>query len=191
MNSPSKSSPQNPLPTWLLKRVLLSLLPVIAEIVRLSLLHGQPIIYKFALLTPIIKMPNIDKNNLGNYRPVSNLSFLSNLSFRLQQHHLDNNLHNAHQSAYKALHSCETALLYVHSHIISSMDQRKLSLMAMIDLSAAFDTMSHHRLLKKLESYGIVGLALHWFEQYLTERMQAVQVKQSQSDVIPLTTGVP
>jgi hypothetical protein len=196
MNSPSKSSPQDPLPTWLLRKLLASLLPAIHSIVRLSLLHGLPSLYKFALITPIIKKDNLDKDTLGNYRPVSNLPFLSKVTervvaLRLQNHLNANKSNDLHQSAYRPHHSCETALLYIHSLISSSIDQGKVSLMVMIDLSAAFDTVSHNRLLKKLEVCGVVDEALNWVGHYLSGRSQAVQIKNSRSNSVPLTTGVP
>jgi hypothetical protein len=79
------------------------------------------------------------------------------------------------QSAYRTGHSTETALLKVHNDIMCSMDQQRVSLLVLLDLSAAFDTVDHQVLLRRLEvSFGITGTALKWFKSYLTNRSQRV-----------------
>jgi hypothetical protein len=79
------------------------------------------------------------------------------------------------QSAYRTGHSTDTALLKVHNDIMCSMDQQRVSLLVLLDLSAAFDTVDHQVLLRRLEvSFGITGTALKWFKSYLTNRSQRV-----------------
>ena len=60
-----------------------------------------------------------------------------------------------------------------------------------IDLSKAFDTVSHSCLLNKLPSYGINNKELHWFTDYLFSRTQSVQFKGALSDANPIFSGVP
>ena len=60
-----------------------------------------------------------------------------------------------------------------------------------LDLSKAFDTANHKMLLKKREHYGIGGLCLKWFENYLKERKQIVKYKNHRSSEMTITTGVP
>jgi hypothetical protein len=93
------------------------MLPVLTEIINLSLEQGLvPSVLKRALVKPLLKESGLDPENLKNFRPVSNLSYLSKLiervaAKRLLEHMNDHNLHETFQSAYKQFHSTETALL--------------------------------------------------------------------------------
>ena len=72
-------------------------------------------------------------------------------------------------SAYRSRHSTETALLKVQNDILLNMDRQKVSLLVFLDLSAAFATVDHQVLLKRLESsFGITGTALNRVRSYLT-----------------------
>ena len=69
------------------------------------------------------------------------------------------------QSAYQMYHSTETALLKVQSDIMSALDNGSIAVLLMLDLTAAFDTIDHCTLLKRLEeTFGITGKALLWFK---------------------------
>ena len=82
------------------------------------------------------------------------------------------------QSAYRPFHSTETALLKVQSDILLNMDDHKVTLLVMLDLSAAFDTTDHSILLEALGSgFGVGGTALKWFTAYLSQITQQVQIK--------------
>ena len=86
--------------------------------------------------------------------------------------HLDvNSLHPTFQSAYRSKHSTETALLRVHSDILSALDRGSSCIIVLLDLSAAFDTIDHRILLGRLDaSFGVQDLAQKWMVSYL-ERM--------------------
>ena len=85
------------------------------------------------------------------------------------------NLPPQHQSAYRANHSTETAVLRVFSDLVAASDAGNISLMALLDLSAAFDTVDHDILLRRLESdFGLSGSAHLWLQSYLQGRRQAV-----------------
>ena len=76
--------------------------------------------------------------------------------------------------------------------LLTKSDQKLVSVLALLDLSAAFDTLDHAILLRRLEStFGISGLALSWFESYLSDRTQSVVVGSLMSIPIPLVFGVP
>jgi hypothetical protein len=107
--------------------------------------------------------------------------------------HLDNNdLLDVFQSAYPSNHSTETALIKVQSDIITALDNRKVAALILLDLSAAFDTIDHRVLIRRLEnSFGITGQALDWFDSYLTNRTVSVLVNEESSSPHPLHIGVP
>ena len=89
-----------------------------------------------------------------------------------------NNLHEPLQSAYKKLHSCETALTRVNNDILREIDKRFGVAMVLLDLSAAFDTVDHNILINRLNSkFFICGKALQWFKSYLSGRSQFVSIK--------------
>jgi hypothetical protein len=152
---------------------------------------------KKALVTPLLKKPSLDKADLKNYRPVSNLSFTSKLvekavAAQLSQHLTTNNLQEVMQSAYRPCHSVETALLRIHDDILRAMDSKQGVFLILLDLSAAFDTIDHDILLSRLEHMvGIRGTALAWFASYLEGRFQAVHINGATSQESKLKYGVP
>ena len=142
-----------------------------------------PYILKEAYITLIIKKPQLEKTDITNYRPISNLSVISKLLERAVSAQLAvyldcNKRMPPNQSAYRKCHSTETALTAVFSNIIEKLDKGNLVLLAMLDLSAAFDCVDHEILLNRLKrSYGIQSLAHSWIKSYLTDRTQRVHHK--------------
>ena len=173
-------------------------MPCITSIVNESLASGSfPSIFKTALVKPLLKKASLDRDELKNYRPVSNLSFLSKLTEKIVLSQLtkylnENKLFSPNQSAYRPHHSTETALLKITSDLLTAMDQGQVSILTLLDLSAAFDTIDHDILLRRLEHvFGIGGVALSWFRSYLSKREQIVVVDGIQSDKSCLQYGVP
>ena len=197
-SSASKSCNLDPMPTWLLKQHLPSVLPHLTFAINKSLSHGVvPGVFKQALITPVLKKPSLDPGDPVSYRPVSNLTFFSKIleklvAMQLTRHHDENDLHHPFQSAYRAKHSVETALIHVHNDIAMSLDKRKGVVLVMLDLSAAFDTVDHSILLSRMRtSSGVNGLALQWMKSYLDGRQQSVRVKKEVSGAVALSCGVP
>ncbi|XP_072177812.1 uncharacterized protein [Diadema setosum] len=177
LRAPSKSCDLDPLPTWLLKEYVDVFVPVISQIVNTSMNSGVfPDKLKEAIVFPRLKKPSLDQKVMENYRPVSNIAFMSKVtehvvSSRLTSYLRDCHLHEDFQSAYKAFHSTETALLRVKQDILQEIDHKKAVILVLLDLSAAFDTLDHSILLARLQSdYGIRDTALQWFTSYLTGR---------------------
>lgn len=196
--SNNKSCGLDPCPTNLLKDSLDAHLPAVLHLFNASLNHGVfPEAFKRADVTPILKKPGLDEQLLSNYRPVSNLQFLSKLLERvvvdrLLSHIEQLNLHEKFQSAYQSHHSTETALLRVQDDISGALDRNRGVMLAMIDLSAAFDTVDHSKFITLLEDkYAVKGGALDWFRSYLSGRQFSVKVDSFRSDQYPLNCGVP
>ena len=195
--SPSKCCSLDPIPTWLLKDCLPVLSPTITDIINDSLSAGTvPSAMKDASITPILKKNKLDQNELKNYRPISNLSFLSKTQERIVAKQLNdymsaNNIHEPFQSAYREHHSVETALIRVQNDILMSIDKGNAVLLVLLDLSAAFDTVNHETLIRRLQNIGIGGSVLNWFRSYLTDRFQKVTIAGNSSSKRPLNHGVP
>ena len=128
-----------------------------------------------------------------NYRPVSNLSFLSKviekvISIRI----LDNNIVDSFQSAYRAGHSCETTLLCVYNDIVTTVGKGNGSFLVLLDLSAAFDTIDHDKLFYIVEKYVGTGGSAQWLiRSYFSDHTQRVQIDGIMSDFVNLLCGVP
>jgi len=152
-----------------------------------------PPAFKCAQIRPLHKKPTLDRDILKNYRPVSNLPFISNvLDIRIERHLVRNGLHEDLQSTYRRFHSTETALLKVQSDILESLDNGFVTVLVMLDLSAAFDTLDHGTFLSRFENvFGISGAALKWITSYLTDRFQVVVIDIEHSKPVLLKYGVP
>ena len=97
-----------------------------------------------------------------------------------------------HQSAYLMNYSTKTAMLKVVSDVFDSADTGQLTILALLDLSAAFDTVDHGFLLQRLHySYDIGGVALRWIQSLLTYRAQVVNFVSQQSSQSAPSCGVP
>ena len=186
------------MPSFLVKAAADLLAPPIAALINRSLELGLfPAEMKLAFISPLLKKLGLDPNVLGNYRPVSALSFISKLLERvvakqLIEHLETQSLYVPVQSAYRSFHSTETALLKVLNDILSSIDHGDSVILALLDQSAAFDLIDHGILLNRLSTqFGVTGVPLRWFESYLSGRLQSVCIKGVCSSPVPLQYGVP
>ena len=192
-----KSCILDPIPVTLLSACLDPLLPVITNMVNLSLRNGYfADAWKTAVVQPLLKKPGLDLL-FKNFQPISNLQFVSKLTERvvanqIQCHMIKNNLVPQLQSAYRSHHSTETALLKVKNDLLMNMNKGQVSLLVLLDLSAAFDTVDHRILLKTLQAkLGVCGSALSWFKSYLEGRSQRICIKETLSRPFDLKWGVP
>lgn len=198
MSSNASTCLLDPIPTHLFKDILPLISEAILKIINTSLENGYvPQSFKFAAIKPLLKKPNLDPDILANYRPISNLPFISKVLEKvvvkqLYRHLQDNSLFEKFQSGYRAHHSTETALLKVTNDLLLAADSGQVSILVLLDLSAAFDTIDHNILLRRLEcEIGIRGTALCWFKSYLSERYQFVNVNQQSSTRSKVCYGVP
>lgn len=95
------------------------------------------------------------------------------------------------QFGFRNGHSTDHALISLSERIKSTLDAKRIGCGIFIDLQKAFDTVNHNILLQKLSHYGIRGSALHWFESYLTERLQYLSINNHSSSLSKVTCGVP
>ena len=198
IQSATKSCCLDPVPTQLVKDCLDVLLPIITRIINKSFeTCTVPKSFKVAAVTPILKKANLIAEILKNFRPISNLPFLSKVlekaaSKQLLHHKDTKNLREKNQSAYRKYHSTETALVRIQHDLLQALDKKHCVFMIMLDLSAAFDTVNHRKLLDRLyTSYGIRGSVHEWISSYLTGRRQFVTIKGERSQEHIKTCDVP
>lgn len=193
----SKSCELDEIPTKYLKQSLEECIGIITEIINASMKQGLFVSsWKTAVVRPLLKKSGLDLVN-SNYRPVSNLSFLSKVLEKavlsqFNEHCALYHLFPDYQSAYRQNYSCETALLKIVDDILWNMEHQKITALACIDLSAAFDTVDHAILADVLQAkFGVTDRALDWFTTYLQPREFMVNVGESYSSRKQITFSVP
>ncbi len=186
------------LPTSFFKSVLNSLEVDLLEVVNTSLLSGTfPNSLKTPVVKPLLKKRNLDSTMLSNYRPISNLPFIGKIIEKIVFNQLNNYLNSNEyldnfQSGFRVHHSTETALIKIINDIHFNSDSGKISVLVLLDLSAAFDTVDHNILLERLENWvGLSGMALKWFRSYLEGRGYYVSIGEHKSKWTSMTCGVP
>jgi hypothetical protein len=198
MSSASKTCCLDPVPTHILKKCLHVLLPIITRIINLSFATARvPTCFKIAAVIPLLKKVFLDPEVFKNLRPVSTLPFISKTlervaGKRMVTHKDRQRLHEIMQSAYREGHSTETALVRIQNDILQAIDSKKCVFLVLLDMSAAFDTVDHGVLLKRLsDRLGIQGQALRWIASYLENRKQFVVVHGARSAEQELDCNVP
>lgn len=193
-----KCSSEDPLTVELMKSNLDYLIPIWVQLINISLEEGSLECLKSAVILPLIKELDafVDTDILKNYRPVSNLLFLEKLierivAIRLDKHMTENDLHIQCQYGYKRNHSTEALLVKVVNELLLACDDLIPTILMLLDLSAAFDTVDQKKMLAILKyEIGITGKALKWFESFLCGRSQRVKVGDSYSFIAELFFGV-
>jgi len=172
--------------------------PFISLLINKSLTAGCfPAAFKEASVRPLLKKVGLDAIDQKNFRPVSDLPFLSKLLERIVQARLQaflesNRLMPKTQSAYRKYHSTETAVTRVYNDLLLAADRGQVSALCLLDLTAAFDTVDHELLLLRLErQFGLRGTALMWFRSYLSGRTYRVVYAGSTSSVVYIVCPVP
>ena len=177
--------------------VIKSALPAIAvpltKLINLSLKTSTfPTCFKNTIVSPIPKTPGTIEPD--QHRPLALLSLLSKVVERIayiQLYSFLSPLINKNQHGFQHCRSTVTALLNITEKIYNNMENRDASLLIMMDLSKAFDSLQHNILLDKLKLSGLSDSALAWIESYLKDRKQIVRVNSIYSDEVTLECGVP
>ena len=150
---------------------------------------------KIAKVTPVYKAG--DSSDLGNYRPISVLPCFSKILERIMYKRLykylqENKILYCKQFGFQAGHSTDHAIIQLVDQIYENFEENNYTLGVFIDLSKAFDTVAHKIRLSKLETYGVKRNLLKWFENYLTNRKQYVQINNNKKTAFEnVICGVP
>ena len=169
--------------------------PILTIIFRVSIDTGVvPEDWRTADIAPIFKKGQ--KYVAANYRPVS----LTCIASKLIEHIVVSNIMghaNTHsilydyQHGFRANRSCETQLIQFVTDINNNLHKGLQTDLLVMDFSKAFDKVSHARLVKKLEYYGVRGKTNNWIENFLGNRKQSVVVEGEKSAYVPVLSGVP
>ena len=95
------------------------------------------------------------------------------------------------QYGFTTKHSTQQAIIQLVDKITTAIEQKEYTIGLFLDLSKAFDTVDHSILLSNLEHYGIRGIALEWFKNYLHDRQQIVKYNKTLSKSETVKCGVP
>ncbi len=134
-----------------------------------------------------------DPTEPANFRPISLLPTLSKILEKVVANQLilyleSENLLNKHQFAYRPRTSTEDALLNITEAAYKGIDNGDITLLVLLDLSKAFDSVNHNILTDKLDS---LNINTSWFKNYLSNRSQSVKLDKIRSQPLPITFGVP
>ncbi|KAJ4452058.1 hypothetical protein ANN_03574 [Periplaneta americana] len=161
-------------------------IPTIAHIFNSSLITSTfPKIWKQAFVLPLpkVKVPT-DPND---YRPISILPAISKALERIVHRQITNymnehKLFDKYQSGFRAGHNTSTALLKVTEDIREAIDSNKVTILTLLDLSKAFNSVNFDLLTHKLRNLYLSETAVNWFESYLRERQQCIALEPSLAD---------
>ena len=191
-------SPEDPIPIKILIEHIDVLIPFWIELVNLSLSTGSMDCLKSGVLAPLLKEAEdvVDTEVFKNFRPVTNLMFLSKLiercvATRLKEHMKNSRLESKHEWGYKTGHSTELLLVKIVDSLLTAFDKKLATVLLLLDLSAAFDTVDQTKLLHILHyEIGLSGTVYKWFESFITGRSQRVKINEEYSDVELLLYGL-
>lgn len=148
--------------------------------------------WKTATVTPIPKKPNTNKAN--EFRPINSMLCEEKMiemavKEQLLEYLENNNILTENQSAYRKLHSCETALNFLITECKEGLEKYFI-IVVFLDLKRAFETVDRERMIQKLKNYGVGGYELKWFESYMQKRKQIVQYKNEKSKEKEIPIGL-
>ena len=191
----NKKSNQSSCPDHILKRINHLVSPTLSKLINSSFQSGTfPNCLKHAIITPVFKSGN--KKEVSNYRPISVLSTYSKILEKCMLNRICSFLNRFNlitKNQYGFIKGCSTedAVSQLTEFLYKNLNSKFYSIAIFIDFRKAFDTIDHQILFKKLESYGIRGAALSWFQSYLDQRKHSVKIGEKISDSKVLEIGLP
>ena len=192
---PSTSVGPDGIPNIFLKNCSIALAVPLCHIYDTSFKNQQlPDVWKLANVVPVHKKGS--KAEPNNYRPISLTSTCCRVMERIINKELltyleQNNLISEQQHGFRSGRSACTNLLEAASDWVSNVQTKVGSDIVYFDLSKAFDSVSHHKLNLKIQSYGLDGHLLQWITEFVNGRTQRVKIDSVLSSELPVTSGVP
>jgi len=181
------------IPVRLLKETASEIAPSLRALFNKSLRVGAfPTECKLANVVPVHKLG--EKSHVENYRPISLLSIISKVLERCVFNNIKNHVYdrlNPSQHGFMPGKSCVTQLIEVLEQVGRELEHGKQIDVLYLDMSKAFDKVSHAELLHRLREFGFGGNILQWFRSYLTDRHQQTTILGATSTAVPVTLGVP
>lgn len=191
--NPKKATGYDQIPARFVKAASGVIAPILSNLINLSITQGVfPNCLKKAEVTPVYKKS--DKLNKGNYRPVSILPVFSKIFEKVLEKQISllfGNIFSSHLSAFRKGFSCQDVLLALIESWKKSLREGLKVGNIMMDLSKAFDCMSHPLLASKLSAYGFQENSVRLITSYLSNREQRVKLGNTRSTWLPISKGVP
>lgn len=181
--------------TKIIKDIHEYILEPLKHIINLIFKTGiVPTHFKTTIITPIHKAGN--KNLISNYRPISLINnfakiFEKCLKDRITDYFYKNNILSNNQFGFMKELSTDDAIYELVKDITDHLNNNEKCLAVFLDLAKAFDTVPHDKLLNVLDHYGVRGNVLDVFQNYLTNRIQHVRIRDTISEGIQIKIGVP
>lgn len=153
--------------------------PVVCHILNFSLSNSvYPSQWKKALVIPLPKVKEPCENK--HFRPINILCVLGKILDKIVYKQVrdflnSNNILSKYQSGYRSLYSTQTALIKITDDIRKAIDERKLTVLLLLDFTRAFDSVNHKLLVSVLESYNFGIESVKWFQSYLEGRYQRIK----------------
>ena len=189
------SSKSSDVPITVLKRISTTVAPILSKFYNKFMSIGIfPNILKNAIVSPVYKKD--DPQKLDNYRPISTLPVFSKLFekliyIRMYSFLVSKNVLYEKQFGFRKNHSTSHAINYSVNYVATKIEEKKHVIGLFLDLSKAFDTICHRKLLIKLQNYGIRGNCLELLKSYLHSRTQITKFNNTKSDSEFILYGVP
>ena len=183
------------IPSILIKWAIYILAPILADIFNACINLGKyPEILKTAKVTPLHKKG--DSDVVDNFRPISILTQINKIFEKLIHGRLmtflnKHSILSNNQFGFRKGHNTSHAINHLNEQVIKSLEKKKVCALLFIDLKAAFDTINHELLIKKLDHYGIRDNILDLLASYLHERKQFIKSGDIESSILIVLCGVP
>ena len=182
------------IPNRFIKIIAYPLSYLLGDIINRSMRSGYvPVSFKIGKQTPVFKS---GEDSIQNFRPITVCSSLSKILEKIVRERVmefldQNKILNSSQFGFRKKHSTNHAIINLTETTLEALDENLKVGGIFLDIAKAFDCVNHDILLRKLEYYGFREASLSWFESYLKDRTQYVNIKQHKSKMYKLKTGVP
>ena len=194
LKSTSSTSSLDPLPLQILKQIINTVATPLHQIICGSISsRSVPPDFKKAVITPILKKPNLDSLFPSNYRPISNLSIHSKILERVISSQFITYLTTPTSSKAPTFPTnlLNPPITLITSDLLSGLNNNRGTILVLLDISSAFDTIDHNVLIHRLSAICIIGIALNWFTSYIINRSSSVRINTHSFPSRSITHSIP